>query len=469
MKQRQVQSFLAACALLCLAGCGFKASEPVRTPPPPTPAPPLSTIAATLSIPLSDIARLLNDKTTARIAELHDQPVKCGIGRCRLTLHAERTAAISASAARDGVTLNIPFAADAVLALPGLFSFVHAKANASGAAVATATASIGQTWQIVPKTEGVVELESSHLRIGPVVTNLADIWNANDELLSRPLFKLIDKKIAAGLRERARIEAFWTRAFTPIKVGKKPVAWLVLQPERIRVGQPSVVDNKLTLSLGLDVRARVSVQDTPPSVQPTKLPAPAKLAQASNSFQFVVPLLFPFARASRLAMESLARKPPHVAGAAVRFEKLEIIPSGKDVILAAQFCLDRDWDVFHWFSACGSGYLRGNPVFDATTRTIRVANVHYDVATENLVLGAMRLLAGPALGRDLESRLQFNVAKDLAKLEAQIAKAIAKPEGRDVTISGTVRSFGPPSLTWTKDGFLAMFSAKGTVRAVAHI
>jgi len=193
------------------------------------------------------------------------------------------------------------------------------------------------------------------------------------------------------------------------------------------------------------------------------------LAQASNSFQFVVPLLFPFARASRLAMESLARKPPHVAGAAVRFEKLEIIPSGKDVILAAQFCLDRDWDVFHWFSACGSGYLRGNPVFDATTRTIRVANVHYDVATENLVLGAMRLLAGPALGRDLESRLQFNVAKDLDKLEAQIAKAIAKPEGRDVTISGTVRSFGPPSLTWTKDGFLAMFSAKGTVRAVAHI
>jgi hypothetical protein len=455
--------------LLCLAGCGFQASEPVRTPPPQTPPAPLSTISATLSIPLSDIARLLNDKTTQRIADVRDQRVKCGIGRCRLTLHAERTGTITATAARNGVTLTIPFAADAILALPGLFSFVHAKANANGEAIATTRASIGREWQIVPKTEGVVELESSHLRIGPMVTNLADIWNANDELLSRPLFKLVDKKIAASLHERARIQTFWTRGFAPIKVGKKPLAWLVLQPEHIRVGQPSVIGDKLTLSFGLDVRARVLVQDTPPSVQPTKLPAPAKLAEASNNFQFVVPLLFPFERASRLAMDSLAKKPPRVAGAAVRFEKFEIIPSGQDVILASQFCLDRDWDVFHWFSACGSGYLRGNPIFDAATKTIRVVNVHYDAATENLMLGAMRLLAGPALGRDLESRLKFNVAKDLDKLEGQITKAIAKPEGRDVTISGTVGSFGPPFLTWTKDGFLTSLSARGTVQAVANI
>jgi hypothetical protein len=455
--------------LLCLGGCGFKASEPVRTPAPAAPPPPLSTISAKLSIPLSDIARLLNDKTTDRIAEVHDQPVKCGIGRCRLTLHAERTGAIGATAARNGVTLNIPFAAEAVLALPGIFSFVHAKANAMGQAVATTSASIGPEWQIVPRTEGVVELQSSHLRIGPVVTNLADIWNANDELLSRPLFKLLDKKIAAGLRERPRIEKFWARAFTPIKVGKRPLAWLVLQPERIRVGQPSIAGDNLTLSFALDVRARVVVQDTPPPVQPAKLPAPTPLARASGAFQFVVPLLFPFERASRLALDSLAKTPPHIAGAAVRFERLEILPSGQDVVLAAQFCLDRDWDVFRWFSACGSGYLRGSPVYDATTRTIRVVNVHYDVATENLMLGAMRLLAGPALGRDLESRLKFNIAKDLDKLEGQIAKAIAKPEGRDVTISGTVSSFGPPSLTWTKDGFLAMFSASGSVRAVAHI
>ena len=469
MTRRYLPGLLSACALLCLCGCGFKATEPVRTPPPPPPSPPLSTISATLSIPLSDIAGLLNDKTTARIAELHDQPVKCGIGRCRLTLHAVRTGAISATAAGNGVMLNIPFAADAVLALPGIFSFVHAKANAMGQAVATTSASIGREWQIVPRTQGVVELESSHLRIGPVVTNLADIWNANDELLSRPLFKLLDKKIADGLHERPRIEKFWTRAFAPIKVGKKPLAWLVLQPERVRVAQPAVAGDKLVLSFGLDVRAQVVVQDTPPSVQPTKLPAPAALARASSGFQFVVPLLFPFERASRLALDSLAKKPPRIAGAALRFEKLEIIPSGQDVIIAAQFCLDRDWDVFHWFSACGSGYLRGDPVFDATTKTIRVANVHYDVATENLVLSATRFLAGPALGRDLESRLKFNVAKDLDKLEGQITKAIAKPEGRDVSISGTVRSFGPPSLTWTRDGFLAMFSAQGTVQALAHI
>jgi hypothetical protein len=469
MTRRDLPKLLFAGGLFLLGGCGFKAGEPARSPPPETPAPPLSTIAATLSIPAADIARLLNDKTTSNIAELHDQPVKCGIGRCRLTLQAVRTGAISASTAPNGVSLIVPFAANAILSLPGIFSFVRAKANASGEAMATTTASIGRDWQILPRTQGVVELENSHLRVGPLVTNLADIWNANDELLSRPLFKLLDKKIAAGLHERARIQKFWARAFTPIKVAKRPIAWLLLQPERLRVGQPSFGNDQLTLSFGLDVRARVLVQDDPPQIQPTKLPAPAPMSDASNLFRFAVPLLFPFERASRLALESLERKPPRIAGAAVRFEKLEIIPSGQDVILAAQFCLDRDWDVFHWFSACGSGYLRGNPTFDAAARTIRVVNVHYDVATENLMLGAMRLLAGPSLGRDLEGRLKFPIAKELDRLEAQIATAIAKPEGRDISISGTVRSFGPPSLTWTKDGFLAMFSAQGSVHAVAHI
>ena len=455
--------------VLVLGGCGFRATEPKILPPPPTPPPPLSTVTATLAIPATEISRLLNDRTTSKIAELHNQPVKCGIGRCRLTLDAVRTDKIVVTADQKGVELNLPFAVDAAISLPGFLSFVRAKANAKGEAIATTTASVGPNWQILPQTRGVVVLENSHLRVGPLVTNLADIWNANDEILSKPLFKLLDKKIAAGLREKSKIEKFWARAFAPIRVGKKPVAWLVLQPERLRVGKLSFADDALSLSIGLDVRARVLVQDQPPATRPAPLPPPAPMSGAGGRFRFDVPLLFPYERASQLAMDSLRKRPPRLGGGTLRFEKLQIVPSSKDVVLFAQFCLDRDWDVFHWFSACGSGYLRGSPAYDGASKTIRVLNVHYDLATENMMLGALRVLAGPELGKDLEGRLRFNVAQDLNKLETQIAATIAKPEGRDVTVSGVVQEFGPVALSWTKDGFLAQFSAQGSVLVESHI
>jgi hypothetical protein len=86
-----------------------------------------------------------------------------------------------------------------------------------------------------------------------------------------------------------------------------------------------------------------------------------------------------------------------------------------------------------------------------------------------VVLGAIRFLAGPELGRELQQRLVFNLSTDIAKLQRQISAAIARPQGRDVMIYGTVTSFGPMSLTWTRDGFLAAFIAQGAVHASVRI
>jgi hypothetical protein len=114
---------------------------------------------------------------------------------------------------------------------------------------------------------------------------------------------------------------------------------------------------------------------------------------------------------------------------------------------------------------CGSGYLRGVPQYDAQSRTIRIADVHYDVLTQNWMLSVMRGLAGGDLGKQMERALQFKVGDQIDKVEAQVSAALARPQGDVVSITGTVQSYGPVSLTWTKDGFLASFSAQGGVHA----
>jgi len=189
----------------------------------------------------------------------------------------------------------------------------------------------------------------------------------------------------------------------------------------------------------------------------------ALLSTPSNRFSFVVPVVLPYDEAAQLAMKRLADKPVKIGGMTVAFESLSILPSGHDVIVATRFCVKQGWDPFGWFDSCGEGYLRGVPQFDARTQTIRIANVHYDIGTEDILLSALRALAGDELGKLLQTRLVFRVGAEMAKLDDEVRTALAKPQGRGIRIWGEVESFGTPALIWTSEGFLATFPAEGTV------
>jgi hypothetical protein len=152
-----------------------------------------------------------------------------------------------------------------------------------------------------------------------------------------------------------------------------------------------------------------------------------------------------------------------IDGMTVAFKTLSILPSGQDVIVATRFCVQQGWDPFGWFDSCGEGYLRGVPKFDAAARTIRIANVHYDIGTEDILLSALRALAGGELGKALETKLVFRVGGEMAKLDDEVRTALARPQGHGIRIWGNVESFGTPSLIWTNEGFLATFPAQGTI------
>ncbi len=461
---------LAFVALIApLAACGFKAPAPKRLPPPPAPPPPLSTLSVGLAISADQIGHLLDEKTEHHLADIRDKPVKCAIGRCRLPLLATREGPIETRAEDGALSLRVPFGIDADMTLPGFLSKMRATGNAEGVAFTNTSARVTQDWRLETETQARVELKNSRFHIGPVAANLTDILNRNEEILSRPLSKEVDREISRGVHLREQIEKAWQRAFVPIRVGKKPVAWLVLAPERIGLSGPSIADQTMRLSLGLEVRARVLTQNSPPAITPRPLPAPSAFEGPGDRFSFLVPAAISYDDAASLAMRSLRKKPLRVAGMNVRVTKLNILPARDDVVVAASFCLDQPWDPTGWLSSCGTGYLRGAPVYNPKTETVEVTRVHYDVLTEDTLLAAMQVLAGPQLGHALESHLRFAVSRDLGKLRSQIAAALAKPQGRDVTISGRVDSFAEPTLTWTKDGFLALFSARGTVHAELHV
>lgn len=208
--------FLSAmlCAPVILAGCGIEAPRPRRTPARPAPPPPLSNLSASITIPAAQIARLLDNMTEYRIADLHDQPVKCGIGQCRLDLMATRTGSITVAAREDALEVRLPFTVKAALATSGLLR-LGAQAEGRGIANAHVSLMVEPDLQLHANTSGAVELDNGQLRIGPLVTNIAQIWNENQESFTHPLWRSLDKQIAA-VPLRSRLAAFWAEAFTPI-------------------------------------------------------------------------------------------------------------------------------------------------------------------------------------------------------------------------------------------------------------
>lgn len=452
--------------LLCaaLAACGFEAPEPKRTAPPPAPPPPLSTLSETLTISADDIARALNEKTASHVAQIRNQPVDCAIAKCLLNLDAVRTGDISVTAANGKLALLLPLAVTAEMPVKGGFFKTTANGTATGTARAETTLVLDLDWHLHSETTGIITLAQGELKVGPLKMSIADLWNRNAEPLSAPLFHQLDRHIASDVKVRPQAERLWRRALNPLRVGKSPSAWLVLSPERIRVAEPQMRDNAISVGLGVDVRAHVVVLDHSPELaQVPPLPAIAPLAAPSNRFSFVVPVLLPYGEAAQLAMRRLSDRPLKIAGSMVAFRSLSILPSGQDVIVKVRFCVTQSWDPFGWFDSCGDAYLRGVPEFNAASQTVRVANMHYDIGTENLLLSALQMLAGDELGKALEKNLEFRVGGEIAKLDDEVRTALAKPQERGVRIAGDITSFGAPSLTWTNEGFLATFPAEGTI------
>jgi hypothetical protein len=466
------RTFLRAFALLApilLAACGenFTAPMPKRTPAPPAPPIPTSTLSASLSVPMDSIMREINQKTQTELARMDGKQMGCMIGKCTINLVATRTGAIAGRVENGKFAIDVPFAVHADIKMKGLFK-AGGTADTTGVVHAVSALSLGPDWRVHAQTTGTVDLNRAEVRIGPLKMTITDLWDQYEEQLSKPLFKAFDKQIGNEVKLRPQVEKLWNKIQEPIRVGKHPLAWLTLEPQNLRISGPAASGNAVAVALGVDVKARIVLADQPPvPANPVPLPTPMPLGNASSQFFFVVPVTLPYDEASALAMKRLHKKPLRVAGVTVNFETLRILPSGTDVIVETKFCTTQGW--FGWFDSCGEGYLRGVPHYDPATNSVRVSDVHYDIATQSLVLSAMRYLAGDTLARELEKNLVFSVAHDLGKLHDEVKTALAKPQGNGVVIYGDVKSFGDPLFTWTDTGFLATFPAYGTITARADL
>ncbi|MGH7619047.1 MAG: DUF4403 family protein, partial [Gemmatimonadaceae bacterium] len=163
----------------------------------------------------------------------------------------------------------------------------------------------------------------------------------------------IDRKIG-GVDLRGHAEQWWRILAKPIRLSND--VWLVLGPERLRMGHVQGRGSVLTVPVSLDAHPEIITSAEMPSTNAAALPQLAHDSVA-NGFHIVLDGVVDYRSASQVVTKALAGRPVTTAGRTIRLGAITVRPAaGGKLALSVSFVGD----------AKGTLRLIGTPSYNAS-------------------------------------------------------------------------------------------------------
>jgi len=258
----------------------------------------------------------------------------------------------------------------------------------------------------------------------------------------------IDRKISeVDLTDR--FEEWWALLNRPIQLADN--VWLLLGPERLRLGSISGSGNELIVDAGLDARPKIVAGPEPhPSVVP--LP-PLGRDTAANGFHIVLEGTIDYPTASKTITDALKDKSITEAGrtVTVRTARVSPLPRGQ---LAFEMTFTGD--------ANGTLAFVGTPQYDRRTGQLTVPNLDYDLNTDSNIITAYAWLKSDALRKLFRDKAQLPLQPLLEKGKSLLSDGLNRKLGDAVTLSARVDSVDVAGMYVTQSGIVVRAVAMGS-------
>lgn len=258
----------------------------------------------------------------------------------------------------------------------------------------------------------------------------------------------IDKRIA-GVDLTEHVTEWWGMLARPIKLADG--VWLVLGPERLRVGRAKGRSHILTVPVTLDARPRVVTGTSEPVVVVGPLPALAA-DTAGEGFHVIMDGILDYGTASQQLASAFAGKTFSESGHSLTLKSVSVLPQSKGrLALAVSFTGD----------ANGTLQLVGSPRIDHAKNEMTVPDLDFDLKTDNKLLQTYSWLKSDALRADLRQKARVSLSPALDKGRSLLLEGLNRKLGDVVTLSGTVDSVAVRGLFVTRDGIVVRAEATG--------
>lgn len=258
----------------------------------------------------------------------------------------------------------------------------------------------------------------------------------------------IDRKVAeVDLRDH--FVEWWGLLAKPIRLADG--VWLVLGPERLRMGRVSGRDKVLTVPVSLDARPRIMTGREEPRVQAMPLP-PLAHDTVSNGFHIAMDGFVDYLTASRALESVLAGKTVVEAKRSLTVQRVAVTPAPKGRLALAVTLVG---------DARGTLRFLGTPTYDPRGGMLAVPDLDYDLEVDSQLMTTYSWLRSDKLRKTFRERARFPVAPALARGRALLLEGLNRKLGDAVTLSATVDSVAVRGLFVTRDGLVVRAEAKG--------
>jgi hypothetical protein len=258
----------------------------------------------------------------------------------------------------------------------------------------------------------------------------------------------IDKKISeVDLTDR--FKEWWTLLNRPIRLADN--VWLLLGPERLRLGSISGSGNELIVDAGLDARPKIVAGPEPhPSMVP--LP-PLGRDTAANGFHIVLEGTIDYPTASKTITDALKDRPITEAGRTViiRTARVSPLPRGQ---LAFEMTFTGD--------ANGTLTFVGTPQYDRRSGQLTVPNLDYDLTTDSNIITAYAWLKSDALRELFREKARLPLEPLMEKGKSLLSDGLNRKLGDAVTLSARVDSVDVAGMYVTQSGIVVRAVAMGS-------
>lgn len=258
----------------------------------------------------------------------------------------------------------------------------------------------------------------------------------------------IDRKVASvDLTEH--VAEWWAMLAHPIKL--RDGVWLLLGPERLRLGHVSGRAKIIVVPVSLDARPRIVTGTSEPAVVNTALPK-LERDSASEGFHIVLDGVVDYGIASRELTDALAAKSFTQSGKTIAVQQVSVLPKSKGrLALSVSFTGD----------ANGTVELVGTPEIDREHAMIAVPDLDFDLQSDSKLLQTYTWLKSDELRTEMRKRARISITPALDRGRALLLEGLNRKVGDVLTLTATVDSVAERGLFVTRDGLIVRAEATG--------
>jgi hypothetical protein len=263
----------------------------------------------------------------------------------------------------------------------------------------------------------------------------------------------IDSAVYEKLRLDQMVEPTWRDLQKPMLISKEYGLWLIPNPVSVAAGKVGGNKEQLTVPLRIAFETSTKLKPETPEYTKTPLPSLQKREQVPLTSDLHLMNFIPYADINRMLAITVNKQDKKLVMGGLTLKSASVYGGQHALIVKA--------GVKGLFN--GTVYLKGRPVFDTLTNTLKVDKLDFDGETGSVLSKKAGTLWHDSLRKLLEGLITIHLGDDIADLPKKINEAFEKGPGKKTDMGiGTFR-FVPQKIAIRPDGIQVLIHVKSTI------